>query len=120
MANFLSYQLDFILFFYGLAFLLLGTTCFGISRTGKEGEFWGVLGSFAVAHGAGEWLDLTALIFSDSPAFALARIALMTGSFLLLMEFARRNAVRFGLKLQALWLYPLWCCWWFVAGLWAD
>jgi len=36
MATFFSTQLDFILFFYGLAFLLLGTTCFGISRAGKE------------------------------------------------------------------------------------
>jgi hypothetical protein len=65
-----------------------------------------VLGLFAVAHGVGEWLDLTALIIGDSPAFAVVRIALMTGSFMLLMEFARRNAIRFGLKLQGRWLYP--------------
>jgi diguanylate cyclase (GGDEF)-like protein len=106
MAAFFSTQLDFILFFYGLAFLLLGTTCFGISRGGSGGHFWGVLGLFAVAHGVGEWLDLTALIVSDSPAFAVVRIALMTGSFLLLMEFARLNAGRFGLKLRGRWLYP--------------
>ena len=106
MATFFSTQLDFILFFYGLAFLLLGTTCFGISRGGRAGEYWGVLGLFAFAHGMGEWLDLTALIVGDSPAFALSRIALLTGSFLLLMEFARRNAIRFGLKLQGRWLYP--------------
>ena len=106
MAAFLSTQLDFILFFYGLAFLLLGTTCFSISRGESAGESWGVLGLFAVVHGVGEWLDLTALIIGDSPAFAGARVALMTGSFMLLMEFARRNAIRFGLKLQGRWLYP--------------
>jgi hypothetical protein len=106
MATFFSTQLDFILFFYGLAFLLLGTTCFGISRGGRGGESWDVLGSFAVAHGVGEWLDLTALIIGDSPTFAVVRIALMTGSFMLLMEFARQNAIRFGLKLQRRWLYP--------------
>jgi diguanylate cyclase (GGDEF)-like protein len=106
MATFLNTQLDFILFFYGLAFLLLGATCLSISRGARGEESWGVLGLFAVAHGVGEWLDLTALIISDSPAFALMRIALMTGSFMLLMEFARRNAIRFGLKLQARWLYP--------------
>jgi diguanylate cyclase (GGDEF)-like protein len=106
MATFLSTQLDFILFFYGLAFLLLGATCLSISRGEKGEESWGVLGLFAVAHGVGEWLDLTALIISDSPAFAVFRIALMTGSFMLLMEFARRNAIRFGLKLQGRWLYP--------------
>jgi diguanylate cyclase (GGDEF)-like protein len=106
MAGFLSTQLDFILFFYGLAFLLLGSVCLSISRGEREGESWGVLGLFAVAHGVGEWLDLTALIISDSPEFAVVRIALMTGSFMLLMEFARRNAIRLGLKLQGRWLYP--------------
>jgi diguanylate cyclase (GGDEF)-like protein len=106
MATFFSTQLDFILFFYGLAFLLLGTTCFGISRGGRGGESWGVLGLFAFAHGVGEWLDLTALIISDCPAFVVVRIALMTASFMLLMEFARQNAVRFGLRLEARWLYP--------------
>jgi diguanylate cyclase (GGDEF)-like protein len=106
MATFFSTQLDFILFFYGLAFLLLGTTCFGVSRGGRGGESWGVLGLFAFAHGVGEWLDLTALIVSDSPAFALVRVAVMTGSFMLLMEFARQNTIRFGLRLGAQWLYP--------------
>ena len=106
MANFLSTQLDFILFFYGLAFLLLGATCLSISRGERKGESWGVLGLFAVAHGVGEWLDLSALIISDSPAFEGVRIALMTGSFMLLIEFARRNAIRFGLTLQGRWLYP--------------
>jgi diguanylate cyclase (GGDEF)-like protein len=106
MATFFSTQLDFILFFYGLAFLLLGATCLSISRGERGEESWGVLGLFAIAHGVGEWLDLTALIISDSPAFAVLRIALMVGSFMLLMEFARRNAIRFGLKLQGRWLYP--------------
>jgi diguanylate cyclase (GGDEF)-like protein len=105
MATFFSTQLDFILFFYGLAFLLLGATCLSISRSERGGE-WGVLGLFAFAHGLGEWLDLTALIIGDSPAFEVVRIALMTGSFMLLMEFARRNAIRFELKLQWWWLYP--------------
>src|ERR1700733_286779 len=106
MATFFSTQLDFVLFFYGLAFLLLGTTCFSISRGERGEESWGVLGLFAIVHGVGEWLDLAALIISDSPSFAVVRIALMTGSFMLLMEFARQNAIRFGLTLQGRWLYP--------------
>src|ERR1700721_578074 len=106
MATFFSTQLDFILFFYGLAFFLLRATCLSISRGERGGESWGVLGLFAVAHGVGEWLDLTALIIGDSPEFAVVRIVLMTGSFMLLMEFARRNAIRFGWRLQGGWLYP--------------
>src|ERR1700733_9625643 len=88
MAAFFSTQLDFILFFYGLAFVLLGATCFGIARGGERGGSWAVLGLFAFAHGTGEWLDLTALVIGDTPAFAMVRIAVMTASFVLLMEFA--------------------------------
>jgi diguanylate cyclase (GGDEF)-like protein len=121
MATFFSTQLDFVLFFYGLAFLLLGTTCFSISRGDRGEESWGVLGLFAVVHGVGEWLDLAALIISDNPSFAVVRIALMTGSFMLLMEFARQNAIRLGLKLQRRWLYPplvlLVVCGGFIGGL---
>ena len=71
MAVFFSNQLDFIFFFYGLAFILLGVTCFAISRSRGRGESWAVLGWFAVAHGAGEWLDLTALIIGTSMSSTL-------------------------------------------------
>jgi two-component system NtrC family sensor kinase len=69
--TFLSTQLDFILFFYGLAFILLGATCIAIARIGGRDEAWVVLGLFGFVHGAGEWLDLAAMVVSNSPAFAL-------------------------------------------------
>ena len=78
-AAFLSAQLDFIFFFYGLAFLLLASTCFGISRGGRAGESWGMLGLFALAHGVGEWLDLAALIISDNPEFTAIRAISLPG-----------------------------------------
>ena len=62
MAAFLSNQLDFIFFFYGLAFILLGATCWTVARSQGGGEAWAMLGAFGFAHGIGEWLDLTALI----------------------------------------------------------
>lgn len=105
MAVFISSQLDFILFFYGLAFILLGATCFAIVREGGRGEPWAVLGLFGFAHGASEWLDLTALIIGDTPAFAAVRFAIMTGSFILLLEFARLEAIRFGLKMPGRLIY---------------
>jgi diguanylate cyclase (GGDEF)-like protein len=105
MAAFFNTQLDFILFFYGLAFFLLGATCFAITRGAQRREPWAVLGLFALVHGLGEWLDLTALVISDTPMFGAARIAVMTGSFVLLMEFARQEAIRFGLKAPGQWLY---------------
>jgi diguanylate cyclase (GGDEF)-like protein len=104
MAVIFSTQLDFILFFYGLAFILLGAVCFSIVRSGRP-DNWAVLGLFAYVHGVTEWLDLSALIIGDTQTFAIARTALMTGSFLLLMEFARLEAIRSGLRLPGKWLY---------------
>jgi diguanylate cyclase (GGDEF)-like protein len=105
MAAFFDAQLDFIFFFYGLAFILLGTVSFAIARIRGRESFWTVLGLFAFVHGTGEWLDLTALIIGDTPLFAAARILVMTGSFVLLMEFARLSAIQFGLKLPGRWIY---------------
>ena len=105
MAAFFSNQLDFIFFFYGLAFILLGSVCFAIARGGAKSMPWAVLGSFGVVHGASEWLDLIALVVGDTPAFAIARTALMTLSFVFLLEFARLDAARLGLKVPGRWIY---------------
>ena len=37
MAAFFANQLDFIFFFYGLAFILLGSVCFAIGRGARGG-----------------------------------------------------------------------------------
>jgi diguanylate cyclase (GGDEF)-like protein len=104
-AVFLSNQLDFIFFFYGLAFILLGATCWTVARSQGGGEAWAMLGGFGFAHGIGEWLDLTALLVGDAPAFALARVGLMTASFILLLDFARLKATRLGFVLPGRWVY---------------
>jgi len=89
-------QLDFIFFFYGLAFLLLGAICSAVAGDGRRRAGWVTLGLFGYAHGAVEWLDLLALITGDGFAFALARKALMTISYLLLLEFGRSAAAGLG------------------------
>src|ERR1700691_988914 len=86
LSAFLSDQLDFIFFFYGMAFILLAATCWAAARGQDDSDAWTVLGAFAFVHGMVEWLDLTALIVGDAPAFALGRMALVTLSFMLLME----------------------------------
>jgi diguanylate cyclase (GGDEF)-like protein len=105
MFTFLSSQLDFIFFFYGQAFILLGVTCFAIARREENRTSWLALGLFGFVHGAGEWLDMTALVIHDSPVFGIVRAAVMTISFVLLMEFARLEAIRFGLKMPGRWVY---------------
>jgi diguanylate cyclase (GGDEF)-like protein len=107
LVGFLGNQLDFIFFFYGLAFILLGATCISVARSPGGGIAWAMLGAFGFAHGIGEWLDLTALIVGDAPAFALARVVLMTGSFMLLLDFARLRAIRLGFALPGRWIYVL-------------
>ena len=106
MSAFLSDQLDFIFFFYGLAFILLGATCW-IATSRGAGATWALLGSFGFVHGLGEWLDLTALIIGDSRTFAVTRMAVMTVSFLLLMDFARTEGIRLGLKLPGRWIHVI-------------
>jgi diguanylate cyclase (GGDEF)-like protein len=107
LSAFLSDQLDFIFFFYGMAFILLAATCWAAARGQDDSHAWAVLGAFAFTHGIGEWLDLTALIVGDTPAFAILRTALATLSFMLLMDFARLEAIRLGLKLPGRWIYLL-------------
>lgn len=97
-AAILVAQMDFIFFFYGLAFIFLGAVCFAVARMRGPGSAWMPLGLFGFAHGAGEWLDLSALVITDTAAFALVRTMVMTASFLFLLEFARQKAIRFGLK----------------------
>ena len=80
MAEFFRTQLDYIFFFYGLAFILLGAVCFAIVRSGPREPPWAVLGSFGIVHGVNEWLDLLALSVGDAPAFALARLAFISAS----------------------------------------
>ncbi len=105
MAAFLATQFDFIFFFYGLAFILLGVVCFAVARVPGRGKAWLALGLFGLLHGVGEWLDLIALDALDSTAFAVTRSVLMTGSFLLLLEFARQKAIQFGARPPGRYLY---------------
>lgn len=89
MAAFLNDQLDFIFFFYGLAFLLLGATCWAIARRRTDERHWPLLAAFGLVHGLAEWLDLSALILGDSPTFSAVRIGVMAASFVFLAEFGR-------------------------------
>jgi hypothetical protein len=84
---------------------LLGATCAALARSFGENHSWLLLGLFGFLHGVGEWLDLTALVLGDTPVFAAVRMALMAASFALLLEFARREACRLGLKWAKGWVY---------------
>lgn len=91
MSSVLAGQFDFILFLYGLAFILLGSVCFSRWQDGVQRIPWLLLAGFAFAHGGGEWFDLIALAGVDFPGFEMARALLLGISFLALVEFARKT-----------------------------
>jgi diguanylate cyclase (GGDEF)-like protein len=104
MSEFLNAQLDFILFLYGLAFILFGMVALAISRVLPRGS-WSWLAAFGFIHGLGEWLDLTALVTGDGPAFAQFRLLVMAVSYLCLIESARREAIALGLPAPGPWIH---------------
>ncbi len=105
MAAIFTDQLDFILFFYGLAFILLGAVAVAVSRGTQQDIPWPWLGAFGYIHGGGEWLDLLAMILGDSPGFSLMRTVLMTVSYIALLEFGRLDAMRRGVRMPGRFIY---------------
>ncbi|MEI6512555.1 MAG: PAS domain S-box protein [bacterium] len=88
----MTHQLDYIFFFYGLGFILLGGICFTAEKK-KNALPWTWLGLFGLIHGLNEWLDMLALDMFDSPLFKAVRICVMALSFICLVEFGRLGMI---------------------------
>jgi diguanylate cyclase (GGDEF)-like protein/PAS domain S-box-containing protein len=88
-------QLDYIFFFYGLAFILLAAICQFLKRRSTPGLAWGWLGSFAVLQGSGAGLDLLAYScgWGNEPLLDSARLILLVASLLALVEFGRASLI---------------------------
>ena len=89
MTTFFQAQMDYIFFFYGLAFIGLGVVAYILSKEVNQRLPWGWLALFGFTHGLNEWLDLMALVVGDGVWFGALRWAIMTASFLCLVEFGR-------------------------------
>ena len=89
MSTFFQGQMDYIFFFYGLAFIGLGVVAYILAKEANQRLPWGWLALFGFTHGANEWLDLVALSWGDGMWFGALRWAIMTASFLFLVEFGR-------------------------------
>ena len=89
MSDFLISQLDYIYFFYGLGFMLLGIVCLSakVSERDLPVRF---LGLFGIIHGTNEWLDMIAISLGDNYKFSCIRLFVMALSFGFLFEFGRR------------------------------
>jgi diguanylate cyclase (GGDEF)-like protein/hemerythrin-like metal-binding protein len=104
MAEFLTAQLDYVYFAYGLALVLLGAVATAISRSAPDRLPWGWFAAFAYAHGVVEWLYLLELATGNSPALSVVVTVLLLGNYLLLLEFARRSQVVLGGAAPGRWL----------------
>ena len=82
-------QMDYVSFIYGLAFVLLASTCFTLQQKTKSQIFWKWLGAFGLIHGINEWLDMLAIGLGDTGPFQWFRLAALTVSFVCLFEFGR-------------------------------
>lgn len=91
MADFLKGQMDYIQFFYGLAFILLLAICQLLHRRSRPSLAWGWLAVFGATHGLHEWLTLLGQGPLASKAFEVLSQFLFFLSFVFLMEFGRAS-----------------------------
>ena len=91
MNEFLGNQIDYILFFYGLAFILLAVICLVLLRQNTPALPWRWLGAFGGLHGLGEWLGIFTMGYTTSPTVETVRIIMSAGSFIFLFEFGLRS-----------------------------
>lgn len=107
MADFFQGQMDFILFFKGLAFLLvLAVTCL-FRREASQVLPWRWLGFFGLAQGLASWLSLVALNFGGWFPLVLSGNLLQILSWVFLAEFGRSGISRLQKRDSGLWLIAL-------------
>ncbi len=96
MASIWNMQLDYIFFFYGLAFLLFGAVCLSIRDQAPLP--WRLLGLFGIAHGLAEWLDAAVILLEldELTWLSAVRLGVLALSFALLLEFGRRGLAACG------------------------
>ena len=104
MADFFKGQMDYIFFFYGLAFIILAAICLSFQRRLRPKLAWMWLAAFGAAHGVNEWLDLAALTLGSGPVFDIVRLGVMALSFVFLAEFGRASVVAMGGRSPGRWI----------------
>ena len=104
--NFISSQLDYILFVHGLAFIILAIICQALASGNRDRLPFSLLALFGALNGAEELLQMLALSLPDFFLFRVVRLTLLAGSFIALFEFGR-HALRIHTKDNDLgsWIY---------------
>ncbi len=104
MTGFFKTQMDFIFFFYGLAFFVLAGTCFAMREADRKAFPWNLLGLFGITHGLNEWLDIITKTSGDYALFLFRSFLLLT-SLVLLINFGRSGLIRLKGKGPGGWIF---------------
>ena len=94
MNNWFQGQMDYIFFFCDLAFIGLGVICYILSKEVNQRLPWVWLALFGFTYGLSELLDFMVLAWPDLVWLGACRWAVMTVSFLFLLEFGRLSLIR--------------------------
>jgi PAS domain S-box-containing protein len=94
MAFLPEWQAEYIRLLYGLAFIILATVCFSMSRSAKIRLPWNWLGLFGVMHGLGNWALCFTVDNNVNITFSQIIAVMLAVSFLCLAEFGRAGIVR--------------------------
>ena len=120
MISFFQAQMDYIFFFYGLSFILIGGVCLFMMNSAKYRFEWVFFGLFGLIHGINEWLDLIAMVYRHNDWLNSIQLILLSVSFICLVEFGRRNTSlkKNGLLGPAIYLFAIvmMLTGWFLAG----
>ena len=105
MIDFFKDQMDYIYFFYGLAFIMLAAVCFVLMQDKEQRLPWAWLGLFGLTHGLHEWMDLITFSFGSNPSSRTIHLLLLGISFMFLLEFGRAGVVRLSGKGPGRWIF---------------
>ncbi len=107
MTDFVLEQMDYVYFVYGLSLLTLGAVCSYLAWNNKHAMAWRWLGIFGVLRGASQWLDMTAMSFTNDLWCQWLQCALMIVSNVSLCEFGRRSMRNLSTGIDWRWFYAL-------------
>lgn len=108
MIDFFKGQMDYIYFFYDLAFLMISGAGFIVARRKDERLPWLWFALFAITHALHEWMDFVEINFGRNPLMQVVGVLFGVISFIFLAEFGRAALVRLRGKGAGRWvLVPL-------------
>ena len=113
MIDFFSSNLDYCLYFCGVSFILLATLAISLSSMKGNRLQWRWLSAFSYLYALAVWMELFAIGFGDTAAFAIVRTMILAAGFVLLLEFGRSGTAVLSGKAPGRWfvfLFPVLAC----------